>query len=123
MPKKTLKKLPFILKNFYENYQQIPMVLDLGLASLGACYVQLKDFEKLDALYQKLNDNRSPYAESYVAYAKAKIDAQLGHREKAITLLKESKQLGQEFLWFKFQNDPFLESLFEEPEFEDLVLR
>ncbi|MFK7982506.1 MAG: adenylate/guanylate cyclase domain-containing protein [Saprospiraceae bacterium] len=109
-------------QNFYEKFKEVPMIIDLGLASLAACHIELKEYDKLEGIYQYLSTYDHPYAASYVTYAKAKMEAQLGHTEKAIALLKQSKAEGQTFLWFKFQNDPFLAPLFEEDGFEELVL-
>ena len=107
--------------SFYNNFKEMPMIIDLGLGSLAACYIQLKDYDKLEEIYQYLSNYDHPYAASYVTYTKAKMEAQLGNTDKAISLLKQSREEGQEFLWFKFQNDPFLVPLFGEEGFEDLV--
>lgn len=109
-------------QNFYERFKQVPMIIDLGLASLAACHIELKEYDKLEDIYEYLSTYEHPYSASFVTYAKAKMEAQLGHTDKAIALLKQSKTEGQEFLWFKFQNDPFLAPLFEEKEFEELVI-
>jgi len=108
-------------QGFYERFKQVPMIIDLGLASLAACHIQLKEYDKLEEIYQYLSRYDHPYAASFVTYAKAKMEAQLGHTDKAIALLKQSKTEGQEFLWFKFQNDPFLAPLFDEAGFQELV--
>jgi len=108
-------------QQFYEEFKQVPMIIDLGLASLAACHIQSKEYDKLEDIYQYLSTYNHPYAASYVTYAKAKMEAQLGNTDKAISLLKQSKAEGQEFLWFKFQNDPFLVPLFEEEGFKEMV--
>ena len=108
-------------QRFYERFKQVPMIIDLGLASLAACHIKLKEYDKLENIYQYLSNYDHPYATSYVTYVKAKMEAQLGHADKAIALLKQSKDEGQEFLWFKFQNDLFLSPLFEEKEFKRLT--
>ncbi len=108
-------------QSFYERFKEVPMIIDLGLASLAACHIQLREYDKLEGIYQYLSNYDHPYAASYVTYAKAKMEAQLGHTDKAIALLRQSKTEGQEFLWFKFQNDLFLAPLFEEDGFEELV--
>ena len=115
------KKAAKHFQNFYQRFKEVPMIIDLGLASLAACHIQLKEYDKLESVYQYLSTYDHPYAASYVTYAKAKMEAQLGHTDKAIALLKQSKAEGQEFLWFKFQNDPFLSPLFDEDGFEELV--
>jgi len=107
-------------QRFYENFKEVPMIIDLGLASLAACHIQLKEYDKLEGIYQYLSTHDHPYAASFVTYTKAKMEAQLGHADKAIALLQQSKAEGQAFLWFKFQNDPFLLPLFEEAEFKAL---
>ena len=108
-------------QDFYEAAKEVPMAIDLGLASLASCYIHLKDYDNLENIYQYLSTHKHPYATSYVTYTKAKMEAQLGNTAKAISLLKQSKVQGQEFLWFKFQNDPFLLPLLEEEAFETLV--
>jgi len=108
-------------ESFYSNFKDIPMIIDLGLGSLAACYIQLKDYDKLEGVYKFLSTYDHPYAASYVTYTKAKMEAQLGNTDKAISLLKQSKAEGQEFLWYKFQNDPFLLPLFEEVGFKEMV--
>ena len=108
-------------ESFYNNFKEVPMIIDLGLGSLAACYIQMKDYDKLEGIYKYLSTYEHPYAASYVTYTKAKMEAQLGNTAKAISLLKQSKAEGQEFLWFKFQNDPFLTPLLGEADFKDLV--
>jgi len=108
-------------ESFYGNFKEVPMIIDLGLGSLAACYIQLKDYDKLEGIYKYLSTYDHPYATSFVTYTKAKMEAQLGNTDKAISLLKQSKAEGQEFLWFKFQNDPFLVPLFEEEGFKEMV--
>ena len=107
-------------KSFYDNYKKVPMTIDLGLGSLAACYIQLEEYDKLEGIYHYLSTYDHPYAASFVTYTKAKMEAQLGHTDKAIALLQQSKAEGQAFLWFKFQNDPFLMPLFEEAAFKAL---
>lgn len=108
---------------FYGRFKEVPMIIDLGLGSLAACHIKLKNYDKLEKIYRFLRDYEHPYAASYVTYTKAKMEAQLGHKEKAISLLEQSKTEGQEFLWFKYQNDPLLLPLYSETGFKDLVAR
>ncbi len=119
--KKEYAEAAEYFQDFYQRFKAVPMIIDLGLASLAACHIQLREDDKLEGIYQYLSTYDHPYAASYVSYAKAKMEAQLGHTDKAIALLKQSKAEGQEFLWFKFQNDPFLAPLLNEAGFEELV--
>ncbi|MEM1120076.1 MAG: adenylate/guanylate cyclase domain-containing protein [Bacteroidota bacterium] len=106
---------------FYQGFKEIPMIIDLGLGSLAACHIQLKNYDKLEEIYQFLSRYNHPYAASFVTYTKAKMEAQLGHKDKANALLAQSIEEGQEFLWFKYQNDPLLLPLYGDDGFEQLV--
>jgi len=119
--KKDYEEAAEHFQGFYKRFKEVPMIIDLGLASLAACHIQLKEYDELESIYQYLSKYNHPYAASFVTYAKAKMEAQLGHTDKAIALLEQSKEEGQAFLWFKFQNDPFLVPLFEEAGFEELI--
>jgi TolB-like protein/tetratricopeptide (TPR) repeat protein len=108
-------------QSFYNDFKNVPIIIDLGLGSLAASYIQLKDFNQLDKIYEELNSIQSPYSKSHIQYTFAKIEAQLGNTDKALNLLKKSKKAGQTFLWFSFQNDPLLQPLHEETAFLDWI--
>ncbi len=93
-------------------------------AETGVIYARKGEKEKAERMITKLESIKKPFDYGNTPYNQARIAANLGEKERALTLLRQSLSEGMKFFnSISFTEDIDLMMLHDDPEFEKLLKR
>jgi len=102
-------------------HENLPMPRSRRIHQLGILYAAIREEEKADAIIAELFSLENEFNRAIIRYYVAKIETELGHKEKAVEYLRQSVSNGMEYSEDLFEFDADFKNLLDYPPFIALV--